>query len=125
MDPRDHLVSPNRDRLFLGGDSQSEKAARSMRPVREKGGSKMPKPSTDTVTERAVERYRRQRIIPARVTLRFLALLRPGELKGLARKFALLARQKNFDTDRAQSDRQLYRARLRRVESELTQRGYR
>ena len=87
----------------------------------------MSRPSTDTRTELAVEKYRREGIIPSRVTLRFLALLKPKELSGLATKFELQARTSTLSFDKKtfasrQANRRRNLSRLKRVRSEIAQR---
>lgn len=82
----------------------------------------MSKPSTDTATERAVQTWRQERELPARLTLRFLALLRPGELESLERRYSVALRTRLLPGTNKEAMRRLQRARLARVRSELAQR---
>ena len=82
----------------------------------------MSKPSTDTVTERQVARYRHEKMIPARVTLRFLALLKKDELATLARFYANKRENTVFSFD--PNLRRLIRGRYDRIQSERRQRGH-
>jgi hypothetical protein len=88
----------------------------------------MAKPSTDTATERAVARYRDDGYIPARMTLRFLALLTKKELAELDRDYS--QRTKNqvvplySDSKKQKAFTRFLRARLERIQSERRQRGH-
>lgn len=77
----------------------------------------MGKPSTDTITELRVYVWRRNRHLPKYLTLRFLALLRPGELQVMQRALVLAIK-------RTTGPARTLRTRLRRIQSELRQRGY-
>lgn len=82
----------------------------------------MTKPSTDTVTERAVAVFRKTGVIPNPLTLRFLALLKKPELASLSRKLKLAIDNHELFTERAKKRRQW--AQFERVQSERRQRGH-
>ena len=82
------------------------------------------KPSTDTKTERSVAAYREDRILPARMTLRFLALLRKGELASLARVLKLRIDNRELPETNGPARRRRQWRQFERVQSERRQRGY-
>ncbi|MEP6743422.1 MAG: hypothetical protein ABJB61_13065 [bacterium] len=84
----------------------------------------MSKPSTDTVTERAVATYRETGVIPARLTLRFLALLKKQELASLSRKLKLAIDNRELPGTGGETRKRRQWARFERVQSERRQRGH-
>ena len=84
----------------------------------------MTRSSTDTVTEHHIAEYRESRKIPARMTLRFVALLRKGELEALARRLYLQLANRELPNTKGRRRKRLIRARYLRVQSERRQRGH-
>ncbi len=82
------------------------------------------KPSINTVTGRAVDSFRETDAIPARLTLRFLALLTKKELTGLARKLKLAIDNNELPHTGGRARKRRQWAQFERVQSERRQRGH-
>ena len=84
----------------------------------------MSRASTDTATERYVAEYRESGNLPARMTLRFLALLNKKELTGLARKLKLEIDNHELPNTGGRARKRRKWAQFERVQSERRQRGH-